>query len=134
MKRYLTVTVCLFFLSAGIVTALGDCFGRDHHEPGENHHAALNIVPVNGDAHSPDETQSIHCPERSLAVPLAVSILKPSNKKLLDEKRLDSGLDLVRSRNAASCRNFRLARGDLIANFTVPSGLSPHLFLSIIRI
>ncbi|MDH3444572.1 MAG: hypothetical protein OEN50_11645 [Deltaproteobacteria bacterium] len=134
MKHSVVVAVCLLFLFGGVVKFLGDCFGKDHHEPGEEHHAAFIDEKVSRDAHQADETQTVQCPERRFDVSLAVPSFKLSPKQQFDEKRVNWRIDPELSRNPVGSSEYRVARRDKVATLAIPTGLSHHLFLSVLQI
>ena len=132
MKSFIALTVCVVFLAGGVARALGDCFGKDHHESetlqhdGSAHDAAHGEMPLG------DHDPLIHCAEGHWDIAIAATSVNSKAKRQPDGKGVILNDDAKRTHffvvDPAAPRRAAFGLS------SVPIGLSPHLFLSILLI
>jgi hypothetical protein len=135
MKRYVTLTVCLFFFFGGIAKALGDCFERGDHDLSRGHHfAARNETDYGAARHHVDEELRVHCWERDFDTALASLASTSDTKRLLKEDRFYKNLAGTAHQTPSDVIAYVAPRGGGFPLSLFQTSLSPHLFLSVLRI
>ena len=134
MKRYVGLALCLLFLFAGIANVLGDCFGRDHQHLSEQHHDAPRDAIVHSEASNHDDPPVIRCPPSRLDIAVTRLSSTADTKRLLKEYRFYKNIDGTAHKIASHVITYTAARGCAFPLSLFQRSLSPHLFLSVLRI
>lgn len=135
MKRYVALTLCIFFLLGGVAKALGNCLAGDHHALGEEHHrVASDQIGGGGNARDKDESTLLHCPETRFEMAMVRLSSTLDIKRLVNEDRFYRHRGSVAHGTASGLIPYMARGGGNIPITLYQTSLSPHLFHSVLRI
>jgi hypothetical protein len=135
MQRFFISLFCLFFLLSGPISAWADCFRHSHGTVEERHHHGAISDSHHGDSEHDHSAPRVHCAQLRFDLQSLAPLSAKSDPKPRDhEYKLISHSDLSAEQTFLNAQSFFIRNAGRFPRYPFLIGLSPHLFVSVLRI
>jgi hypothetical protein len=135
MQRFFISLFCLFFQLSGPISAWADCFRHSHGTVEEQHHHGAISDSHHRDSEHDHSASRVHCAQLRFDLQSLASLSAKSDPKPRDhEYKLASHSDLSTEQTFLNAQSFSIRNAGRFPRYPFLVGLSPHLFLSVLRI
>ena len=135
MQRLFISLFCLFFLISGPISAWADCFRHSHGIVEERHHHGAISDSHHGDSENDHSAPRVHCAQLRSDLQSVASLSAKAAPKPRDHGyKLASHSDLSTEQIFLNAHSFSIRNAAKFPRYPFLVGLSPHLFLSVLRI